>query len=305
MYTPSKDHIFIVARTLLMQVAIFIALIASMWGFQKLYALTDQTVFPECYRVSYSPEMTEEEKGVQLLDALVNRMRYELDSTYGWSANDIIFNKWVMDNRAYRQFGTYVATKMLLDNYSTVIAKLGSSDRENENLYKARLNQFAIAPQRWGIFFIPSAEQAYKKGLNSIKKYQTDLLNKKAVYNARTDDIYEAFNVILGETVFGYALGLLQNSQNLSFYELDNKIYEVQGVILVVRDYLNALYTLYPEIAAKGNAENFAQAMSLLDKICTYDPLYITSTVNSGELIVSYLLFARNRISDIRDSIRI
>ncbi|UWX06539.1 DUF2333 family protein [Taurinivorans muris] len=305
MYTPSKDHIFIVARTLLMQVAIFIALIASMWGFQKLYALTDQTVFPECYQVSYSPEMTEEEKGVQLLDALVNRMRYELDSTYGWSANDIIFNKWVMDNRAYRQFGTYVATKMLLDNYSTVIAKLGSSDRENENLYKARLNQFAFAPQRWGIFFIPSAEQAYKKGLNSIKKYQTDLLNKKAVYNARTDDIYEAFNVILGETVFGYALGLLQNSQNLSFYELDNKIYEVQGVILVVRDYLNALYTLYPEIAAKGNAENFAQAMSLLDKICTYDPLYITSTVNSGELIVSYLLFARNRISDIRDSIRI
>ena len=243
MYTPSKDHIFIVARTLLMQVAIFIALIASMWGFQKLYALTDQTVFPECYQVSYSPEMTEEEKGVQLLDALVNRMRYELDSTYGWSANDIIFNKWVMDNRAYRQFGTYVATKMLLDNYSTVIAKLGSSDRENENLYKARLNQFAFAPQRWGIFFIPSAEQAYKKGLNSIKKYQTDLLNKKAVYNARTDDIYEAFNVILGETVFGYALGLLQNSQNLSFYELDNKIYEVQGVILVVRDYLNALYT--------------------------------------------------------------
>ena len=305
MYTPSKDHIFIVARTLLMQVAIFIALIASMWGFQKLYALTDQTVFPECYQVSYSPEMTEEEKGVQLLDALVNRMRYELDSTYGWSANDIIFNKWVMDNRAYRQFGTYVATKMLLDNYSTVIAKLGSSDRENENLYKARLNQFAFAPQRWGIFFIPSVEQAYKKGLNSIKKYQTDLLNKKAVYNARTDDIYEAFNVILGETVFGYALGLLQNSQNLSFYELDNKIYEVQGVILVVRDYLNALYTLYPEIAAKGNAENFAQAMSLLDKICTYDPLYITSTVNSGELIVSYLLFARNRISDIRDSIRI
>ena len=149
MYTPSKDHIFIVARTLLMQVAIFIALIASMWGFQKLYALTDQTVFPECYQVSYSPEMTEEEKGVQLLDALVNRMRYELDSTYGWSANDIIFNKWVMDNRAYRQFGTYVATKMLLDNYSTVIAKLGSSDRENENLYKARLNQFAFAPQRW------------------------------------------------------------------------------------------------------------------------------------------------------------
>ncbi len=305
MYTPSKDHIYIAGRTLAIQAAIFIVLIASLWGFQKLYALTDKTVFPECYQVTYVPEMTDEEKGVQLLDALVNRISYELNSTYGWSANDILFNKWVMDNRAYRQFGSYVATKMLLDNYSTVIAKLGNSDRENEDLYKARLNQFAFSPQRWGMLFIPSAEQAYKKGLNLVKKYQTDLMNKKAIYNARTDDIYEAFNVILGETVFGYALGLLQGSQDLPFYTLDNKIYEVQGVMLVVRDYVNALYTLYPEIAAKGNAENYAEAMDLLNKICTYDPLYITSTVNSGELIISYLLFARNRISDIRDSIRI
>lgn len=305
MYKPNKTHFLIVGKTLLIQAAIFIAIIAGMWGFQKLYALTDKTVFPEPYQVSYSPEMTEEEKGAQLLDALVSRMKYELNSTYGWSANDILFNKWVMDNRAYRQFGTYVATKMLLDNYSTVIAKLGNSDRENEDLYKARLNQFAFAPQRWGMLFIPSAEQAYHKGLDLVEKYKKDLLNKKAVYNARTDDIYEAFNVILGETVFGYALGLLQDSQNLSSYELDNKIYEVQGVMLVVRDYVNALYTLYPEIAAKGNAENFAEAMNLLNKICTYDPLYITSTVNSGELIISYLLFARNRISDIRDSIRI
>lgn len=305
MYKPNKNHLIIVGKTLLIQVAIFIGIIAAMWGFQKLYALTDRTVFPEPYQVAYSPEMTEEEKGVQLLDALVNRMKYELNSTYGWSANDILFNKWIMDNRAYRQFGTYVATKMLLDNYSTVIAKLGNSDRENEDLYKARLNQFAFAPQRWGMLFIPSAEQAYKKGLQLLEKYKKDLLAKKAVYNARTDDIYEAFNVILGETVFGYALGLLQDSQNLSFYELDNKIYEVQGVMLVVRDYVNALYTLYPEIAAKGNAENFNEAMNLLNKICTYDPLYITSTVNSGELIISYLLFARNRIADIRDSIRI
>ena len=305
MYTPSKDHIFIAGRTLAIQVAIFVVLLASLWGFQKLYALTDKTVFPECYQVTYVPEMTDEEKGVQLLDALVNRMTYELNSTYGWSANDILFNKWVMDNRAYRQFGTYVATKMLLDNYSTVSAQLGSSDRENEDLYKARLNQFAFSPQRWGMLFIPSAEQAYKKGLNLVKKYETDLMNKKAIYNARTDDIYEAFNVILGETVFGYALGLLQGSQDLPFYTLDNKIYEVQGVMLVVRDYVNALYTLYPEIAAKGNAENYAEAMDLLNKICTYDPLYITSTVNSGELIISYLLFARNRLSDIRDSIRI
>ncbi len=305
MYKPTKDHVFIVIKTIAIQISIFIVILGGAWGLQKLYAFTDQTVFPDPYQVTYVDSMSEEEKGVQLLDALTNRMRYELDSTYGWTANDLLFNPYIMDNRAYRQFGTYVATKMLLDNYSTVIAKLGNSDRENEDLYKARLNGFAFSPSKWGILFIPSAEEAYENGLKLVDKYKKDLLAKKAVYNARTDDIYSAFNVILSETVFGYALGLLQDSQDLSFYQLDNKIYEVQGVMLVVRDYIHALYTLYPEIAAKGNAENYAEAMKLLDKICEYDPLYITSTVNSGELIISYLLFAKNRIEDIRDSIRI
>ena len=47
------------------------------------------------------------------------------------------------------------------------------------------------------------------------------------------------------------------------------------------------------------------EAMHYMDLICNYDPLYITSWFNSGELIISYLLFTRNRIADIRDSLRI
>ncbi|MBO6171290.1 MAG: DUF2333 domain-containing protein, partial [Desulfovibrio sp.] len=62
---------------------------------------------------------------------------------------------------------------------------------------------------------------------------------------------------------------------------------------------------LYPEIKAKNNEENMAVAMDYMNRICTYDPLYITSTVNSGELILSYLLFAKARIADIMTSLRI
>jgi len=75
--------------------------------------------------------------------------------------------------------------------------------------------------------------------------------------------------------------------------------------MLVVRDYLNAIYTLYPEITLKNNEANMTAAMEYLNRICEYDPLYITSSFNSGELIISYLLFAKNRLEDIRDSIRI
>lgn len=138
-----------------------------------------------------------------------------------------------------------------------------------------------------------------------MDQYKLELDEGKAVYNCRTDDIYSAFNLVLGETVFGYALGLLQNSQDLPFYTLDNRIYEAQGVMLVVRDYIKALYELYPEIATKNNAANMEEALRYLDLIAEYNPLYITSAFNSGELIISYMLFARNRLEDIRDSIRI
>lgn len=305
MFKPDRHHLVIAGKTLTIQVLLFCAILFVIWGSQKIYAFIDPVSFPQAYQVTVTENMSDHEKGQQLVDALTNRMRYELHSTFGWSANDIVFNKYMLDNRAYRQFGTYVATKMLLDHYSTVIAKLGNNDRENDSLYNARLNYFAISPKRWGVLFFPSAESSYEKGLKLVDQYKQELDAGKAVYNCRTDDIYSAYNLVLGETVFGYALGLLQNSQDLPFYTLDNRIYEAQGVMLVVRDYIKALYDLYPEIATKNNEANMQEAMRYLDLICDYNPLYITSAFNSGELIISYMLFARNRLEDIRDSIRI
>ena len=151
----------------------------------------------------------------------------------------------------------------------------------------------------------PSAEGSYKKGLKLVEQYKASLDNGTGVYNCRTDDLYSSFNLVVGENMLGYALGLLQNAQNLPFYALDNRIYEVQGIALVVRDFISALYELYPEIREKNNAENMDAAMHYLNLICTYDPLYITSKLNSGELIISYVIFAKNRLEDIRDSIRI
>ena len=151
----------------------------------------------------------------------------------------------------------------------------------------------------------PSAESSYKKGLKFIEQYKESLDKGTGVYNCRTDDLYASFDLAIGENLLGYALGLLENSQELPFYTLDNRIYEVQGIVLVVRDFINALYELYPEIRDKGNASNMAAAMDYMNRICTYDPLYITSKVNSGELIISYVLFAKNRLEDIRNSIRI
>ncbi len=303
MNVVNKSQALRVGKVLLIQVLIFLAVLFIVWGSQKLYSLVDPVVFPQGYALA--PEMAtapENDKGKALLDALTFQIRRELDSPFGWTGNDILFNKYVLDNRAYRQYGVYVATKTLLDHYSMVIAKLGSNDRESDDLHKARLNYFSINPQK---FWFPSAEGSYKDGLKLLEAYKKGLDTGKSVYNCRPDDVYSAFNLVLGDGLLGYALGLLQDSQNLPFYTLDNRIYEAQGVALVVRDYIKTLYTLYPEVTGKNNDENMEKVLLYLDRIATYNPLYITAAVNSGELIISYLMFVSNRLEDIRDSIRI
>lgn len=291
----------IVAKTLFIQLLFFISILFLFWAGNKLYSKIDQTEFPEPMKIQETSSLSDLDKGKLVADSIVHQMKHELNSTFGWSINDILFNNYFLDNRASRQYGVYHATKVLMDLYSMHIAKLGSNDKENQFLYSARLNQFAIDPRS---FIFPSAESSYEKGIELVEKYKKSLDNGSGVYNCRTDDLYASFNMVIGENLLGYALGLLQNTQELAFYELDNKIYEVQGIVLVVRDFINTIYQLYPEINNKGNVENMLAAMDYMNRICTYNPLYITSKVNSGELIISYVLFAKNRLEDIRDSIR-
>ena len=291
----------IVAKTLFIQILFFVSILFLFWAGNKLYSKIDQTEFPEPMKIQETSSLSELDKGKLVADSIIHQMKYELNSMFGWSINDILFNSYFLDNRAAWQYGVYHATKVLMDLYSMNIAKLGSNDRENQFLYSARLNQFAIDPRS---FIFPSAESSYEKGIELVEKYKKSLDDGSGVYNCRTDDLYASFNIVVGENLLGYALGLLQNTQELAFYELDNKIYEVQGIVLVVRDFINTIYSLYPEINNKGNIENMTAAMDYMNRICTYDPLYITAKVNSGELIISYVLFAKNRLEDVRDSIR-
>ncbi|MBD5607462.1 MAG: DUF2333 family protein [Desulfovibrio sp.] len=295
-----KTHI--VLKTIGVQLGLLAAVLVILWGSQKLYSAVDQTTFPEPMPLPANAEnLPENEKGKILLDAITYQLRRELDSSFGWTFNDLIFNRFFMDNRAYREYGVYHATKFLLDLYSTQIAKLGSNDRESQQLYQARINNFVIDPRS---FWFPSAEGAYEKGFKLLEQYKDTLDKGTGVYNARTDDLYASFVTVTGENLLGYALGLLENSKQMPFYELDNRIYEVQGMVLVLRDFISTLYALYPEIKAKNNQDNFNSAMEYLNRICNYDPLIITSFFNSGELIASYLVFAKTRLEDIRDSIR-
>ena len=213
-----------------------------------------------------------------------------------------------MDNRANRQRGTIFATRMLINFYSTNLAKYGKVDAENELLKEAREKRFAFSEDSW---WFPSSEDEYEKGIELLKKYEADLINDNAIYNLRSDDQYNLLTYIIGKQFLDQPLGLLhQDDDEVSYTELDDRIYYTQGVILVIRDFMHVFVHLYPDIIEKGGQDNIHVAFREMDKICTFDPLLVLRGDHDSVMadhrgkVARYLNVVRERINDVAQSIR-
>ncbi len=287
------------------------------WTVYKAYTLLDQTQFPDldpdltALLKEKTPDSAAAQKGAVLSAAIRNRLQQELDSTFGWSINDLIISptRW-LDNRANRQRGTIFATRMLTNFFATNLAKYGKVDAENDFLKEAREKYFAFTSDKW---WFPSSESQYKKGIALLKKYESELIkgNANAVFNLRTDDMYNLLDFIISKQFLDQPLGLLvQSNDDVPYSELDDRIYYTQGVILVVRDVLRAFIHLYPEVTEKGGKENIQIALKEIDQICTFDPLIVMRGDHDSIMadhrgkMARYLIAIRERINDLAQSIK-
>jgi hypothetical protein len=284
------------------------------WGVYKGYSAIDATRFPWIRSKIHSvldqikPESGEAQKGIALSAAITNRLEEEMASTFGWSANDLIVfpTRW-LDNRANRQRGVIFATRMLINFYSTNLAKYGKVDAENASLKEAREKHFAFSEGSW---WFPSTESEYRKGLALVRKYEDDLAAGDAIYNMRSDDMYNMLTFIIGNQFLDQPLGLLvQHNDEVPYTQLDDRIYYTQGVILVLRDFVRTFITLYPEIKQKGGEENVRIAFRDMEQICTFDPLIVlrgehdSVTADHRGKMARYLISFRERINDLTQSI--
>lgn len=280
----------------------------------KGYTLTDRTTFPSLDAQlkemldKTPPDVPEIEKGVVLSMALRNRLNQEMTSAFGWSVNDLWISptRW-LDNRSNRQKGTIFALRMLLSFYATHLSKLGAVDAENPLLKEAREKRFAFSEDSW---WFPSTESEYRKGIALMQQYEADLRANKAVFNMRSDDRYDLLSFITGKQFLDQPLGLLvQSNSEVPYSVLDDRIYYTQGVVLVLRDFLNTLFHLYPEIREKGGAENIRTALRGIDRICDFDPLIVLRGDHDSVMadhrgkMARYLIEVRERLDDVAQSI--
>ena len=285
------------------------------WLIYTGYTLIDRTKFPRIDSNILSlldqtpPDSPEAQKGAALSTALRSRLEKEMNSTFGWSVNDLFISptRW-LDNRANRQRGTIFATRMLINFFSTNLAKYGKVDAENDLLKEAREKHFAFTEDSW---WFPSSEKEYKKGIALVKEYEGNLVKGSAVYNLRSDDMYNLLLFIIGTQFLDQPLGnLVQSDEEVPYNQLDDRIYYTQGVILVIRDFLQSFVHLYPEVKEKGGEENIRIAFRDMDLICDFDPLIVlrgthdSIMANHRGKMARYLISVRERINDVAQSIR-
>lgn len=287
------------------------------WLSYRSYAAVDQTEFPEISSTllqrldELSQNATEKEKGDVMAQSLYLQLERELDSTFGWSANDLFFMPTrYLDNRASRQRGVIFATRMLITFFSTNMAKLGPAYPENPHLKEAREKRVVYGEDIWG-FFRSSAEREFRKTIELVDDYRNEVKEGQAQYNARSDDLYNLLEFMVGEQFLGNVLGqLIQTNDEVSFYDLDDRVYYAQGVVLVVRDVLSSLVRLYPEIMEKGGRDNMEAAFHDLDRIASFDPVIVLRGDRDSLLadhrgkVARYLIAAMKRIEDVAQSIR-
>jgi hypothetical protein len=197
---------------------------------------------------------------------------------------------------------------MLAGFFPTHLAKYGAVDAENPQLKEAREKRFAFSEDSW---WFPSTESEYRKGIKLLKQYEADLLENRAVFNMRSDDMYDLLVFVTGKQFMDQPLGLLvQTNTEVPYVELDDRIYYTQGVVLVLRDLLTILFHLYPDIKEKGGAENIRIAMRDINQICTFDPLIVLRGSHDSVMadhrgkMARYLISLRERINDVAQSIR-
>ena len=287
------------------------------WTVYKAYTLMDPTRFPEldpnisALLQETTPDSPPAQKGAALTAAIRNRLEQEMNSTFGWSINDLIISptRW-LDNRANRQRGTIFATRMMVNFFSTNLAKYGQVDKENEFLIEAREKHFAFTSDKW---WFPSSESQYEKGISLLKEYESELLreNSEAVFNLRTDDMHNMLEFIISKQFLDQPLGLLvQSNADVPYTELDDRIYYTQGIILVLRDALETFIHLYPEVSEKGGEENIRIALKDMNQVCTFDPLIVlrgdhdSITADHRGKMARYLISIRERIDDLAQSIK-
>jgi hypothetical protein len=238
--------------------------------------------------------LTPEERGILVTDALVYQLEYELNSVaymtwqdwrtlnfngfWGWTPNDLAGYgplAWpgLFDNRQNRQLGIIYAVRVMTDSWSIETSKLGSADRENADLVRARTEGFSFSSHSWAF---PSSEGYYRDGIEAIRIYQEGLRSgdPEVIVNVTSRNLANVLRA-MAEMLQEPQGRLIDRNATVLWSEIDDTIFYGQGAAIVARDMLAAISIAYADEFERGQLDRqVLAAIESLSAAAHFNPLF-------------------------------
>lgn len=247
-----------------------------------------------------------------MAEALVQPLERELDGTFGWLPNDILFVPSIIDNKTNFQRGVIYATRSGSEILAKTVARYGDRDTLPPMLVAATQKQFAYADDMWGWWFLYNTEKLYREGIANWRLWASRVTGEQTkssqVYNLTTSDIVEILN--WANRNMEYLLGIL-NDDKVGHFRTDDVIYYVKGVTHVVDCVIEGLLQCDSSIVERGGKENVEELLKRFDMISRFNPIYVVGGsygVGDGfwpnhiAAMARHVDVVSNRLTDVRQA---
>jgi hypothetical protein len=251
-----------------------------------------------------------------------------LDKPGGWLHNDMTPPGVLMDNMSSWEYGALTELRDSVRAMRNDFSRSQTQSLENEDLMLAD-SEFNFDSNAW---FLPSAEEEYRKGVEALQSYLRDLLSgssRSARFYARADNLSEYLAVVekrlggygqrltasVGDAELTAALNTapgLQGggavSERTAWNEIDNIFFEARGYSWALLHMMKAIEVDFASVLADKNAQvSLRQIIKDLEQatVRKWSPMVLNGhgfgwLANHSLVLASYMARANAAVLDLR-----
>jgi hypothetical protein len=227
-----------------------------------------------------APRHEELPTGAAFVDAAISPLNHELNQRFwGWRPNDIVN---FTDNVNNFQLGVLEVTRRTVVMLAERIARTGTTDAFNPHLENA-MNWLMVKADR---YWFPAPESKYKESLAELKAYRQELLNGRASFYTRTDNLIpllSSFEDLLGSCDENLVKQKNEEGKDVSSFKADDYFYYAKGVASTMATILEAIHHDFNRtLESRHAAELLHHAIISCQQAAALDPLLITNAKLDG-----------------------
>lgn len=219
--------------------------------------------------------------GYGTVHMMANLMSAQMDGFGGWLPNDLMLTPGaVQDNLPNFQLGVLQvvrhAARVLRDN----LTRQRTSEAVHPDTDKAH-TAYNNDPRKWAF---PSAENAFERGNTALRRFSGELGGSANVY-PRADNLIELLKIFISELgTVSTRLLEAQDSERVSWFEIDDNFYFAQGVGFAMYGMMLSVREDFKEVLIDKKALKITDLIVKSLKATQFEPWFVTNGSKSGFL---------------------